>query len=173
MAVVVKNPLANAGDLRDMRSTPGWGTPGVGNGNLFQYSCLENSMDREAWQATEHGESDTTEHTPALHDCSNLWCLFYTLEVACNLGWAQTLSACPESDNVSSESWMSGFHHLKAFLSLEFYSLAPTILLFSGTLNLKKNLFYLTSPVSLGRNIGLLALIPVQKSWLGLLHKIN
>ena len=41
-------------------------SPGVGNGNLFQYSDLENSMDREAWWATVHEgckESDTTEHT--------------------------------------------------------------------------------------------------------------
>ena len=94
-------------------------------------------------------------------------------EVACNLGWAQTLSPCPEPDNVHSESWMSGFHHLKAFLSLEFYSIVPTIPLFSGTLNLNKFLFYLTFLVGLGRSIGLLALIPVQKSWLGLLHKLN
>ena len=35
---------------------PGWGrSPGEGNGNPLQYSCLENSMDREAWQATVHG----------------------------------------------------------------------------------------------------------------------
>ena len=53
---VVKNSLANAGDTRDMGSIPGSGrSPKVGNGNSFQYSCLENSMDREAWQATVHG----------------------------------------------------------------------------------------------------------------------
>ena len=41
-------------------------SPGEGNGKLLQYSCLEKSMDREAWQATVHGvtkESDTKEHT--------------------------------------------------------------------------------------------------------------
>ena len=46
---VVKNLPASAGDARDMGSIPGSGnSPGVGNGNPLQYSCLENSMDREA-----------------------------------------------------------------------------------------------------------------------------
>ena len=50
------NPPANAGDIRDSGSIPGLGGyPGVGNGNLLQYSCLENSMDRGAWQAIVHG----------------------------------------------------------------------------------------------------------------------
>ena len=44
---VVKNPPANAGDARDSGSISGWEkSPGVGNGNLYQYSCLENSTDR-------------------------------------------------------------------------------------------------------------------------------
>ena len=50
---VVKNPPANAGD---MGSIPGSGrSPGEGNGKPLQYSCLKNSMDRGAWQATVHG----------------------------------------------------------------------------------------------------------------------
>ena len=53
---VVKNPPASAIDAGDMGSIPGWGgSPGVGNGNPLQYSCLENSMHRGAWQATVHG----------------------------------------------------------------------------------------------------------------------
>ena len=53
---MVKNPPANAGDARDVGSTPGSGrSPGVGNGNPLQYSCLENSVDRGAWQAAVHG----------------------------------------------------------------------------------------------------------------------
>ena len=51
---------------RDVGSVAGSGkSPGVGNGNPLQYSCLENSMDRRSWWATVHGirESDTTEHT--------------------------------------------------------------------------------------------------------------
>ena len=50
---MVKNPPANAGDVRDAGSIPGSGrSPGGGNGNPLQYSCLENPTDRGAWQAT-------------------------------------------------------------------------------------------------------------------------
>ena len=53
---VVKNPLASAGGARDMGLIPGLGRSlGVGNGNLLQYSCLENPMDRGTWWATAHG----------------------------------------------------------------------------------------------------------------------
>ena len=51
-------------NARDSSLTPGWGrSPSKGNGNSFQYSCLENSMDREAWWAIVHEvtESNTTE----------------------------------------------------------------------------------------------------------------
>ena len=50
---VVKNPSANSGDAG---SIPGSRrSPGEGNGNPFQYSCLKNLMDRGAWQTTVHG----------------------------------------------------------------------------------------------------------------------
>ena len=53
---VVKNPPANAGDVRDLGSIPGLGrSPGEGHGHPLQYSCLENPMDRGAWRATAHG----------------------------------------------------------------------------------------------------------------------
>ena len=53
---MVKNSLANAEDIGDVSSIPGLeGAPAAGNGNLFQYSYLENSMDRGAWQTTAHG----------------------------------------------------------------------------------------------------------------------
>ena len=53
--LVVKNPVDNAGDVRDTGSTPGLGrSPGEVNGNPVQYSCLENPMDREVWWATVH-----------------------------------------------------------------------------------------------------------------------
>ena len=48
---MVKNPPANAGDIRDVGLTPGLGrSPGGGSGNPLQYSCLENLMDRGEWQ---------------------------------------------------------------------------------------------------------------------------
>ena len=53
---VVKNPPANAGDTKDAGSISGLGkSPGGGNSNPLQYSCLENPMDKGAWQATVHG----------------------------------------------------------------------------------------------------------------------
>ena len=53
---VVKNPLADAGDARDIDLLPESGrSPGEGNGNLLQYSCLEHSIDRGVWWATVHG----------------------------------------------------------------------------------------------------------------------
>ena len=62
---VVKNLPAKAGDTADASSIPGLGrSPGGGNGNPLQPSCLENSTDRGAWWATVQGgckESDTTE----------------------------------------------------------------------------------------------------------------
>ena len=52
VTLVVKNPPANAGDLRDAGSIPGSGRSlGGGHDNPLQYSCLENPMDREAWWA--------------------------------------------------------------------------------------------------------------------------
>ena len=50
---MVKNLPASAGDARDAVSVPGSGrSPGGGNGNALQHSCLENPMDRGTWQAT-------------------------------------------------------------------------------------------------------------------------
>ena len=66
MALVVKNPLANARDIRDVGSIPGSGrSPREGHGYPLQYYCLGNSKDRGAWQATFRrvAESDMTEVT--------------------------------------------------------------------------------------------------------------
>ena len=64
--LVVKNPPAIAGGVRDTGSIPGSGRSSGGeNSNPLQYSCLENPMDRRAWQATVHkvAESDMNEAT--------------------------------------------------------------------------------------------------------------
>ena len=53
---VVKNLPVNATESGDVGSVPGSGrSPEVGNGNLLQYSCLENSMDGGPWRTTVHG----------------------------------------------------------------------------------------------------------------------
>ena len=60
---MVKNWLANVGDIRDGGLTPGSGrSPGEGDGNPFQYACLENPMDGGAW-ARGCKELDMTEAT--------------------------------------------------------------------------------------------------------------
>ena len=51
-----KEPACNAGDTGNAGSIPGLGrSPGEGNGNPLQYSCLENPMQRGVWRATVHG----------------------------------------------------------------------------------------------------------------------
>ena len=72
VALGVKNPSANAGDIRDAGSIPGSGrSPGGGHGKPLQDSCLENPMDRGAWWATVHGvATNTTEVT--YHTCHDV-----------------------------------------------------------------------------------------------------
>ena len=69
---MVKNPPAKAGDARDIGSVPGLGrSPGGGNGNPRQYSCLENPMDGGAWGATVHWVAESwpqlSTHTETLN----------------------------------------------------------------------------------------------------------
>ena len=64
---MVRNLSASAGDVRDSGSVPGLGrSPGIGTRNPLHYSCLENHMDREAWQATPMGSQK------AGYDCRDL-----------------------------------------------------------------------------------------------------
>ena len=66
---LVKNLPANVGDTRDVGWIPGSGrSPEEGNGDPLQYSCLENSMDRGAWQAIGHGVTKSwTQLSPCMH----------------------------------------------------------------------------------------------------------
>ena len=65
---MVKNLPASVGDSRDMGLITGLGrSPGVGNGNPLQYSCLENPMDRGTWWAHGHEELDLTERLTHKH----------------------------------------------------------------------------------------------------------
>ena len=71
MVLLIKNLPANAGDTRDVGSIPGFRrSPGVGNGNPLQHSCLEHPMNRGAWRAPVHGvakEWDASEHAHTGH----------------------------------------------------------------------------------------------------------
>ena len=78
VAIVIKNPPANAGDVRDAGLIPGSGRSSGGrNGNPLQCSCLENPMDRGAWWAMVYGvaESNTVEQLSA-HTHTHILYLF-------------------------------------------------------------------------------------------------
>ena len=91
VVLVVKNTLANAGDVRDAGSIPGSGrSPGGGHGNPLQCSCLENLMDREAWQVTVHRVlkswsrwSNLAQHSTA--QCSATGCLSIKTDEEANM----------------------------------------------------------------------------------------
>ena len=92
---VVKNPPASVGDIRDMGSILKLGrSPGVGNGNPLQYSCLENPMDRRAWGPTVHRVAEESDRTEQLTN---------------NFVWrssAPLLSAAPLVDLPGLQSWV-------------------------------------------------------------------
>ena len=72
MALVVKNPSANAGDKRDVGLIPGSGrSPGGGHGNPLQYTCLGNPMDRGACWTTVHritkSQTQLSDLVPNMH----------------------------------------------------------------------------------------------------------
>ena len=71
VVLVVKNPSANSGDIRDVGSIPGLGrSPERGNGNSLQHSCLENPMDRGAWRAmVQLAKSQTQLKQLSMHAC--------------------------------------------------------------------------------------------------------
>ena len=71
--LVVKNIPANEGNIRDEGLIPGLGkSPGGGHGNALQYSCLENSMGRRAWEATVHSVLKSKTQLKWLSTCAHL-----------------------------------------------------------------------------------------------------
>ena len=94
VVLVVKNPPANAGDVRDVGSIPGSGrSPRGGNGNLIQYSSPENPMDGGAWQVTDRVAKSQTQlkklnthtHTHAHTHTHTPWCT--TLNYSSSISW--------------------------------------------------------------------------------------
>ena len=95
--LVVKNPPANAGYAGDVGSIPGSGrSPGEGNGNPLQCSCLENPMDRAACWAAVQGvtkDSDTTERLSHHHHHPCFGCrAIMTKDRECSVGMGGTSS---------------------------------------------------------------------------------
>ena len=98
---VVKNPSANAGNTG---SIPGLGrSSGGGNGNPLQYSCLENSMDRGAWQTTVHGVTKSwtwqiTEHAHTrVMRCMDMSWVRIQLGTGMNWSWGPNTVTAPPS----------------------------------------------------------------------------
>ena len=77
---VVKKPPANGGDTKDMGLILGLGrSPGVGNGNLLQYSCLDNSTDRGAWWVTYSPQGHKEQLSIHIHHIRYTLHFLYTL----------------------------------------------------------------------------------------------
>ena len=73
VALVVKNPPANARDIRGASSIPGSGrSPGEGHGNPLQYACLENPTDRQTWRAMVHRVTKPSDIPDAMMDMQRL-----------------------------------------------------------------------------------------------------
>ena len=100
---MVKNPPANAGDIRDVGLTPRLGrSPGEGHGNTLQYSCLENPMDRGALQATVHRVTK-----------SRTWLKQLSITHTCKSSCYQILSTYQSKAHF----WHERPHSLQAFMA--------------------------------------------------------
>ena len=76
VALVVQNPPANVGDVKDVGLIPWSGrSPEGGHSNPFQYSCLKNPIDRGVWQATVHGVTTNQTGLKQLGTHTHMECL--------------------------------------------------------------------------------------------------
>ena len=107
-ALVVKNPSASAGDLRDMGLIPRSGSfPEGGHGKPVQYPCLENPMDRGAWWATVHG------FTQNQTQLSNWGLYVYEPQLNLERPWSQSSRKDPQvSLSLASQKALQGHRHL-------------------------------------------------------------
>ena len=125
VVLMMKNLPANAGGIRDMGSIPGLErSPGGGHGNPFQYSCLENPMDGEAWQATVYRVTRVRQDWRDLAHTYGVTCCLYSGTVnmdhrllspsSVNVCITDIYLACPASLLV----W---YHFLSHSQSIEFW----------------------------------------------------
>ena len=117
VALVIKNPRADAGDARDAGSIPGLGRSlGGGHGNPLQYSCLENPMDRGAWRATVHGVAQSC----TLLKWHSMHAVFQILwRLRCSVDIKHCIFKCTHSHSwrvcFEAEVWTSGWNFSPTF----------------------------------------------------------
>ena len=140
MVLMVKNPPAKAGDIRDVGLIPGSGkSPGGGHGNPLQYSCLENPMDRRAWWDTVYGVTKSWTHPKRLsiHACKEDDSARRRLLPLERILTSQRLN----SSNSHAEFTHGYFHMYSAFLIHNILSSMPSVFLsdssFQGRLGLR------------------------------------
>ena len=133
--------MESAYNARDLGSIPGSGrSPGEGNGNPPQYSCLENSMDRGAWQATVHGVAKSwtqLSNSPHTHTHTHTHCFFALSAYILSKSWYGTPSSLHSGEypacHVGDQDSPSGRQHtlwasLVAQLVKNSYSISDLIM---------------------------------------------
>ena len=91
-----KEPTCSAGDLRDTGSIPGLGRfPGEGHGNLLQFSCLENPMNKGAWQSIVHGVTKSWTQLKRQHACIQRQHDDWNLPIQCPAGLSRPIYLNP------------------------------------------------------------------------------
>ena len=127
VVLVVKNPPASAGDIRDACSIPGLGrSPGEGRGDPLPYSCLENPMVRGPWQATVvHGISKSQMQLKQLcmHTYSESFCCIPETNTILLINYSSILknTKTPFHTHKKTPKWKSTVH------SCEIYSRASAV----------------------------------------------